>query len=93
VILETLMEGHCAYCGLHHRRRTGGAKWDQIVGPVAVTLSGSTGGARTGAGYVEVVDADSVRFTDRLTIDRRQGTTPHMTTIPASRLVGIVARD
>ena len=57
-----------------------------------MTVFGSAGDATTGASYVEVVDADSVRFTDRLTIDRRHGTTLHMTTVPVSRLVGIVAR-
>jgi hypothetical protein len=58
-----------------------------------VTLFGSAADARTEAGYVEVVDADSVRFTDTITIDRKHGTTLHMTTVPATRLLGIVARD
>ena len=63
-----------------------------MVGAKAV--AGALGGdATTGAGYLEVVDADSVRFTDRVAIDRRHGTTLHLTTVPATRLIGIVARD
>jgi len=58
-----------------------------------VTLFASAGDPGTGAGYVEVVDADSARVTDRVTIDRRHGTTLHMTTVPATRLAAIVARD
>jgi hypothetical protein len=94
VFAQSLTDGHCDGCGLHHRRhQRHPLKWDQIVGPVVVTLFGSAGDARTEAGYVEVVDADSVRFADRLTIDRRHGTTVHMATVPATRLLGIVARD
>jgi hypothetical protein len=93
VIAQSLTDGHCGWCGLHHRRRTARAKWDQIVGPVTVTLFRSAGAAGSDADYFEVVAADSVRVTDRVTIDRRHGTTLHMTTVPATRLAAIVARD
>jgi hypothetical protein len=93
VIVETLTDGHCAYCGLHHRRRAGGAKWDRVVGPVTVTLSGATARTRTPPGNEERIDADVVRFKDKVTIDLTRGATRFITTIPATRLVRIVARD
>lgn len=92
VIVETLTDGHCAHCGLHHRRRTGGAKWDLIVGPVVVTLSGATARTRTPPGDEERIDADAVKFKDKLTIDLMRGATRFVTTVPATRLVRIVAR-
>jgi hypothetical protein len=93
VIVETLTDGHCARCGLHHRRRTGGARWDLIVGPVVVTLSGATARTRTGPGYEERIDADTVKFEDKVTIDLTRGATSSVTSVPATRLVRIVARD
>ena len=93
VVVETLTDGHCGHCGLHHRRRAGGAKWDLIVGPVVVTLSGATARTRTHPGYEERIDADAVKFKDKLTIDLTRGATRFITTIPATRLVRIVARD
>ncbi|MEP6661487.1 MAG: hypothetical protein ABJD24_16350 [Acidimicrobiales bacterium] len=92
VIVETLTDGHCDQCGLHHRRRTGGAKWDLIVGPVVVTLSGATARTRTAPGYEERIDADAVAFKDKLTIDLTRGAARFVTTLPATRLVRIVAR-
>jgi hypothetical protein len=93
VIVESITDGHCAHCGLHHRRRTGSVKWDRVVGPVTVTLSGATARTRTPPGYEERIDADAVRFKDKVSIDLTRGTTRFITTIPATRLVRIVARD
>ena len=92
VVVETLTDGYCDRCGLHHQRRTGGAKWDLIVGPVVVTLSGATARTRTAPGYEERIDADAVKFEDKVTIDLTRGATRSITTIPATRLVRIVAR-
>ena len=58
-----------------------------------MTLSGATARTRTHPGYEERIDADAVTFKDKLTIDLTRGATRFITTIPATRLVRIVARD
>jgi hypothetical protein len=60
---------------------------------VTVTLSGATARTRTPPGLEERIDADIVRFKDKVTIDLTRGVTRFITTIPATRLVRIVARD
>jgi hypothetical protein len=90
VLAQSLTDGHCDACGLHHRRRKDALNWQQIVGPVVVTLLGAAGGASTAADFEELIDADTVRFTDRLAIDVTSGTTLFAMT---TRLACIVARD
>ena len=94
VVAETLTDGHCVFCGLHHRRPAGAVNWDRVVGPVVVTLSSAL--ARNGelVGSEEQIDADGVRFKGQpLRIDVIRGTTRFIATVPSSRLVSIVARD
>jgi hypothetical protein len=71
VLAASLTEGHCGYCGLHHRRPKRSFAWNQLVGPVVVTLSGATSGAST-AGDEELINADAVRFKNKLSIDVRR---------------------
>jgi hypothetical protein len=94
VVAETLVDGHCVFCGLHHRRPAGAVNWDRVVGPVVVTLSPAV--ARNGdpLGGEEHIDADAVRFKGQpLRIDVVRGTTRFVATVPSSRLTRIVARD
>jgi hypothetical protein len=93
VLAETMTDGLCGWCGLHHRRVNGVLTWDRIIGPVVVTLFGSAGEARTASGYEQTIDADAVRFKDGLTIDTARGATTFRAIVPRSRLVRIVARD
>jgi hypothetical protein len=80
VTLETSTEGHCAECGLHHRRRAGAAGWGQLVGPLTVTLWGATH---------EVFEADAVRFrAGYFTIDVAGGS---IRVEPVARLVNLAA--
>ena len=60
---------------------------------MTVTLSGATARTRTPPGNEERIDADAVKFRDKVTIDLMRGTTRFITTIPATRLVRIIARD
>jgi hypothetical protein len=94
VVAETLTDGHCVFCGLHHRRPAGAVHWDRVVGPVVVTLSAAL--ARNGEplGGEEQIDADVVSFKGKpVRIDVLRGTTRFIATVPSSRLVRIVARD
>jgi hypothetical protein len=94
VVAETLVDGHCVFCGLHHRRPAGAVNWDRVVGPVVVTLSPAM--ARNGdtLGGEEHIEADAVRFKGQpLRIDVLRGTTRFVATVPSSRLMRIVARD
>jgi hypothetical protein len=80
VTVETSTEGHCAECGLHHRRRGGAAGWGQLVGPLTVTLWGATH---------EVFEADAVRFrAGYFTIDVAGGS---IRVEPVARLVNLAA--
>ena len=95
VVIETLTDGHCVHCGLHHHRAAGALTWDRIAGPVVVTLAAATDGG-TGETPVteEHIEADAVRFKGQpLRIDVTRGTTRFIATVPISRLVRIVARD
>ncbi len=47
VIADSSTDGHCALCGLHHRRRAGADVWGYLVGPLTATLSGATIGTGT----------------------------------------------
>src|ERR1700682_2814999 len=94
VVAEALTDGHCVFCGLHHRRPAGAVNWDRVVGPVVVTLSAAK--ARNGAplGDEENIAADGVRFKGQpVRIDVTRGSTRFIATVPSSRLVRIVARD
>ena len=94
VIAETLTDGHCVFCGLHHRRPAGAVTWDRVSGPVVVTLAPATDGASAPRDGEEHVDADEVRFKGRpVRIDVTRGTTRFIVTVPIARLVRIVARD
>ncbi len=58
-----------------------------MIGPVLVTVASSDGDDET-------VDADALRFVGRyVTIDSTTDGMRHLATIPASRLVRIVARE
>jgi hypothetical protein len=93
VVAETATDGLCDGCGLHHRRPKGVLNWDEIVGPVAVTLFGAAGEPRTTSGFEEVIEADSLRFKGAMRIRVTRGTSTLVATVPRSRLVGIIARD
>ena len=96
VLAETLTEGHCDGCGLHHRRGHGALNWDQIIGPVVVTLFGSAGAGRTAAGYQQLIEADAVTFEafkEVLRIDGAGNATTFRASVPSARLVSIVACD
>ncbi len=93
VIAESLTDGHCVFCGLHHRRAAGAVTWDRVSGPVVVTLAPVTDGASAPRGDEEL-HADEVRFKGRpVRIDVTRGTTRFIVTVPIARLVRIVARD
>ena len=88
VIVETPTDGHCAACGLHHRRREGTIPWVRVIGPMIVTVVGSTDGDE------QVMDADALRFVGKyLTIDLTRGTERFIVSVPAGRLANIVPRD
>ena len=77
---ENSADGHCAKCGLHHRRRVGAKAWGHLVGPLTVTLGGTTH---------EVLQADSVRFREGyFTIDVAGGP---IRVEPVARLVNLTA--
>ena len=91
---ETLTDGHCVFCGLHHRRPAGAVNWDRVVGPVVVTLSAALPRNGQAVAGDEQIDADAVRFKGQpVRIDVLRGTTRFIATVPSSRLVRIVARD
>jgi hypothetical protein len=78
VTVETSTDGHCANCGLQHRRRIGAAGWGHLVGPLTVTLWGATH---------EVLEADAVRFREGyFTIDVAGGS---IRVEPVARLVNL----
>jgi hypothetical protein len=53
--------GECRTCKVRHRRPNGNAKWDQIVGPVIVTVDDATF-ASTAAPNTRDFMATDVRF-------------------------------
>lgn len=87
VVVVSATDGHCADCGLHHRRREGTVPWVRVIGPVVVTVVGSTDGDE------QVMDADALRFVGKyLTIDLTGGTERYIVSVPAGRLANIVPR-
>ena len=88
VIAESATDGHCIACGLHHRRRDGTVPWVRVIGPVVVTVLGSTDAAE------EVIGADRLRFVGKyLTIDLTRGSEHYIISLPARRIADIVPRD
>jgi hypothetical protein len=88
VIADSATDGHCVACGLHHRRREGTAPWARVIGPVVVTVLGSTDGDE------QAIDADTLRFVGKyVTIDLTSGADRHLISVPARRLAHIVPRD
>ena len=64
---ETLTDGRCSVCGLHHGRPDADTEWNEIVGPVYVTFSGGTvlrgaGETSTDPGNVGTFLVDRVEF-------------------------------
>ncbi len=94
VLAESLTEGDCAFCGLHHRRRAGTARWNEVVGPVVVTLSDRRIGTGNGSAHHDRLEAGGLRFRgERVTIEITRGDVRRLSIIPASKIVRIVARD
>jgi hypothetical protein len=86
--VESTTDGHCRLCGLHHHRRAGSVGWQHVIGPLTVTLSGLADIEQ------EAVDADELRFAGRyMTIEVLRDDARLIVTVPATRLVRIVARD
>ena len=83
VIEESLTDGHCRSCGLHHRRAGSGA-WQHVIGPLFVTLMGEA------LGEEEVMDADTLRFVGRyMSIDVVRDGNRFIVSVPARRLLRI----
>ena len=61
VITERATVGKCHHCDLHHTRPNGLSEWNEIVGPVDVTLSGLTIGTTTAPGNVATFRVDWVK--------------------------------
>jgi hypothetical protein len=55
-------QGECKTCQVRHRRLKGSANWDQIVGPVIVTVDGTTFATTTASNNTRDLVATDVRF-------------------------------
>src|SRR5258706_575335 len=94
VVVESLTDGHCVFCGLHHRRRAGTARWNQVVGPVVLTLSDRRHGPGNGGDHADCLEADALRYRgDRVAIEGTRGDVRLLTIVPTSKVVRILARD